>query len=126
MTHAGKTIPPTFLVPVLYVAISNSIIPYTKSDSSVWKFEVMWLVHAARRWNCEFYTRSCMSVILKRSCGVYFKKVDANTSTCKKCLKTVRTSGNKSNLLKHLKVSGIVYSNYCSCTKLHIIICLGA
>lgn len=42
----------------------------------------------------------------KSNCWLYFNKVNPVISaSCEKCLKVIKTSGNTSNLIKHLKVS---------------------
>ncbi|KAL3274747.1 hypothetical protein HHI36_019534 [Cryptolaemus montrouzieri] len=38
---------------------------------------------------------------------IYFKKIDKNTASCKSCSKSLKTSGNTTNMKKHLKVHGI-------------------
>ncbi|KAL3278497.1 hypothetical protein HHI36_013816 [Cryptolaemus montrouzieri] len=43
----------------------------------------------------------------KSKIWIYFKKIDKNTVSCKSCSKSLKTSGNTTNIKKHLKVHGI-------------------
>lgn len=45
-----------------------------------------------------------MSFKLKSDVWKYFSKINANTAKCKYCTKTIKTSGNTSNLKGHLNI----------------------
>ncbi|XP_045462939.1 E3 SUMO-protein ligase ZBED1-like [Harmonia axyridis] len=43
----------------------------------------------------------------KSDVWTYFKKINSSTAICKQCSRSLKTSGNTSNLMKHLKSHGI-------------------
>lgn len=48
----------------------------------------------------------------KSKLWLYFEKNDPGSATCKVCFKKIKTSGNTSNMLKHLKVHKHINIHY--------------